>query len=390
MKNFKNIGTAVLLFGFLFSSCSDEWDKHYSQKEQEVDTENLIVLDDYLLQFMRSEPDYSAQYELMEQTGVIQTMENREQVFTLLTVPNGIFDPTIDQDQVYVAQSFLTDLMFSPSNISDGQRILMWNGKYLEITIDQHGGISFNGTRVTKIIKLNDSYIYELEEMVFSPRSLIEVIENLSDEYSMFRDSVLVRNVKTFDKENSLPIGVDPTGNTVYDTVWITTNPYFAEASHKTNIFSEGINVTMLIPSNELVQASWDRAEAELAAWNITDHHEALPDSVLKQWFFRAAFFPTKLTREDFVEDQDLKSIFGEQWRTSVQKVNHDQPIEMSNGVAYYVTELKTPKNVMIWRLKDYFRHYMRLSAEQKEQYAWYCDNLTDPTLWTNRMEPYM
>ena len=47
---------------------------------------------------------------------------------------------------------------------------------------------------------------------------MFDYIKNLPDEYSIFRDSVMKNNEMRFDKVNSIPTGVDITGNTVYDS----------------------------------------------------------------------------------------------------------------------------------------------------------------------------
>ncbi|MCD8185454.1 MAG: hypothetical protein LUD68_03075 [Rikenellaceae bacterium] len=366
MKNLKHIAMAAAAGIVLFSSCSDEWDKHYSLQDQEVDTENLIIMDADIADFLASESAYSSIYQLLQSTGVLDEMLQREQVFTLLTVDNNSFVNETD-DQDYLAKTYISDLAFSPANMTDGQRILMKNGKYLAISIDESGSIAFNDTRAVKIYKLNDGYIYEVAEMIHCPKSLLEVIESLNDNYSMFRDSVLSRQVLKFDRENSLPIGVDATGSTVYDSTWIITNPYFADAG--LDIMSEGITATVLIPSNEVVLASWADAWARLEKWQLTDFPETLPDSVFEQWFFQAAFFDKMYSQADLAEDRDISSIFSQKWRTSVQQLDLNSPIEISNGIGYYVTHLKTPTNVLIWRLKDYFETYQYLTEEQINTY---------------------
>ena len=37
-------------------------------------------------------------------------------------------------DPIYTAQTYISDASISPSNLEDGQRILMWSGKYLNIS----------------------------------------------------------------------------------------------------------------------------------------------------------------------------------------------------------------------------------------------------------------
>ena len=70
--------------------------------------------------------------------------------------------------------------------------------------------IIFNSNcKVKKVVKVNNGYVYELDNVIVTPKSLLETLEGLSDEYSIFKNAVLSRNIKIFDKNNSLSIGVD-------------------------------------------------------------------------------------------------------------------------------------------------------------------------------------
>ena len=51
--------------------------------------------------------------------------------------------------------------------------------------------ISFNGVAVKKITKVNNGYIYEMEDYVETPKSLYELIEGLGDDYSIFREMIM-------------------------------------------------------------------------------------------------------------------------------------------------------------------------------------------------------
>lgn len=83
----------------------------------------------------------------------------------------------------------------------------MWNGKYINVSKveneDNATSISFNGIAVKKITKVNNGYVYEIEDYVETPKSLYELIEGLGDDYSIFREMIMERNQLTFDKEAS-------------------------------------------------------------------------------------------------------------------------------------------------------------------------------------------
>lgn len=53
-----------------------------------------------------------------------------------------------------------------------------------------------------------------------------------------------------FDKANSIPTGVDITGNTVYDSVFYVYNPLFEKAQFN----SEFKQFTLFLPDNEVLK----------------------------------------------------------------------------------------------------------------------------------------
>lgn len=139
-------------------------------------------------------------------------------------------------------------------------------------TSEENGSqeIIFNSNcKVKKVVKVNNGYVYELDNIIVTPKSLLETIEGLSDEYSIFKNAVLSRNIKIFDKNNSLSIGVDESGNTVYDSVFTVKNPYFLDKG--LDLASESKKITMLIPSDELIKNALEEGKAKLknGNWNV-------------------------------------------------------------------------------------------------------------------------
>lgn len=363
MKTKKYIVCSLLLAGMI-SSCSDTWDEHYNASESVVENTSITSVNESLTNYLAKEPALDAAYQLFKETGMIDKLQEKEQLYTILAVDGKGLKSIREasNDDIYTAQTYISDVSLSPSNITEGQRILMWSGKYLEVKKSEDETIRFNNATVTKIVKLNNGYLYILDEAIVAPRNMYEMIESLDDEYSIFRDMVISRNVLTFDKEHSVQTGVDQTGNSVYDSVFTVKAPYFENKGF--NIMSENVTATMLIPSNDLINSAINTAKAKLKDWGLERE-----DSVLQNWILQSMFYDKKLTKEDFEATEDLKSVFGTQWRTTVQEVDLNNPISMSNGTAYHVTKMKIPTNVLIFRLKDYYRWYEYLTDTEKDTY---------------------
>ncbi len=358
----------IALIGLIGSGCTDTWDEHYATNTGTVNNTEISVVNESLTDYLAQESSLSDMYRLFNETGMVERLLAKEQMYTILAVESGV---AAEDDPIYTAQTYISDASISPSNLKDGDRLLMWNGKYLDITKtdgeeniarSNTSGIQFNNATVTRVVKLTNGYLYLLDQAIHAPRSMYELIENLGADYSIFRDMILSRNVSVFDKEASKVVGVDHTGNTVYDSVFTVKAPYFEKV--KFDIMSENLSATMLIPSNDVINKALKEAQDKLKEWNMVRE-----DSILKNWIFQSAFFNETYSKADFESNEDLTSVFDKQWRTTVQKVDLDRPIDMSNGVAYYVTDMKIPTNVLIYRLKELFRNYEYLTAGDKETY---------------------
>lgn len=388
MKNYIKTFCALALFSGLVA-CSELEDKdHYSDYDSKINNQELHIVDQTSEQYMQSRSDLSQMNDLFKQQGIYDELKKKGQFSTLLVVNNDHF--TMPQEDVrFITRSHISDISISPANLENGTRLMMWHGKYVNVTIDELGlegnivdHVNFNNGAVQEVIKTTSGYIYVISEMIQTPTSLKDFIDELPDEYSIFRDMVLASGGKEFDRAHSKAIGINEQGNTIYDSVFVYTNEFFDKVNFDMN--SESLTATMLLFSNDVINNAMRDAHQRLQMWEMER-----PDSVIKKWILETAFFTQRYKPEEIqTEDvQDLKSIYSKQWRTNVQKVN-PTPIELSNAVVYEVEQLHIPTNVLIYRLKDEFRLYENCTADQKEEY-FKATNLkfnscaTDVAAWT-------
>jgi len=357
---------ALTVMTIVMSACTNDWNDHYSQKEQIVKNENVAISPLKAVEFLQQETSLSGMNALFQETGIDASIEKSAQMYTVLVVNNDVPLNIMAERKEYVAKSHIAPVALSPSYIYNGMRILMLNGKYINVTIQEDAegivDIFFNDIKVKHITKVADGYVYELETYIDSPQSMYEMIKELDDNYSIFRDLILSKVTWIFDKSASMPIGVDETGNTVYDSVKVESFPYFAAQNF--DLSSESLTATMLIPSNEILTTALNQAYDYLSDCNLQRE-----DSVIRNWIFQVCFFNKKYTKSDFENNEDLTSVFSRQWRTTIQQANLDNPITMSNGLAYYITYMKIPVNVLIYRIKNFFYPHEYMSAEEKAIY---------------------
>lgn len=376
--------SAVMLLG----ACSELSDKDYFKNiETTVNSDELVVVDMSSEEYLSKEPEYSSINELFKSHGIFTALEQKNQLSTMLVVENSDFQAPAGKEAEIdnAVKAHVSDIAVSPANLKtegNNMRIMMWHGKYINVDLDDAarnegkiaGHIMFGTSAVKKLVKTNSGYIYVLSSLLNIPKSIYDYITNLDDNYSILRDSILASGTKEFDKKNSKPIGVNDEGNTVYDSVFIYKNTHFLEKNF--DLSSESLTATLLLTSNAVVEEAIADAKVRLQKWGLWDEWNAERqynfEYTMRHWIMDAAFFDKKLTPETLLskdeENDMLTSIFSKYWKTSVQQIN-PTPIELSNGIAYQVTRLHIPNNVLIWRLKEDFSIYEFCSAEQKESF---------------------
>ena len=377
----------ALLMPLFLVSCGDMWENHYGNTQTEILNDQVLIVDQTSEEYIQSVDSLSDMYQFLKDNGIFDKLKEKGQLHTLFMVYDTNFVSVDTTKAQYIANSHVTDISISPSNLYDKETILMWHGKYVSVSLDSLAllgaidHIEINGIPVRKVIKTKDGYIYVLKQMIVTPTSLYDVINGLGADFSIFKNLVMEQNVLIFNKANSKPIGVDNTGNTVYDSVFNITNPFFDNKSF--DLTSESLSATVMIPSNEVILNAMADAKAKLASWEMTRD-----TTVLKKWILEVAFFNTKYSPADLASNMDITSIYNRQWRNTVQRVDTENPIAMSNGIAYKVTWMKIPNNILMYRLKDNFYYYESCNEEQKAEY-FISSNLayqkctTEVTAWT-------
>ncbi|MBQ4294494.1 MAG: hypothetical protein II755_02800 [Prevotella sp.] len=370
MKTIRNTFIMLLALG-IAAACSElEDDNHYGNSDTVISNNELKIVNISSAEYIKSRSDLSSMDQLFQAQGIYDELQKKGQLSTMLVVTNDHFKSPEEKTE-FVTRSHVSDISISPANLEDGTRLMMWHGKYVNVAIDSIGlqgniidHILFNNGAVKEVVKTTTGYIYVISEMIETPTSLYDFINDLGDDYSIFREMVLASGGKEFDRANSKAIGVNDQGNTVYDSVFIYRNTFFENVNFDMN--SESLTATMLLPSNNIINDALADAHQRLDAWEMTRS-----DSIMKDWILKTSFFARRYTSAQMqtTEEQDLKSIFGTQWRTNVQQVDVTEPIELSNGIVYKVKKMHLPNNLLMYRLKDYFYYYENCTDEQKAEF---------------------
>jgi hypothetical protein len=352
----KKIFIILLFICPLLISCNDTWDDYYYGNKGIVVDESSMTLTD----FFQKNPEYSQFYTQLKSTALDKELTKDQQLTLWVANNEAMSASNIKSNDTLRMKYHMNHLPFIRSDLKDGLRIRSLNGIYLQIS--QTGeDLYVNNSKVVKTYILKNGVIHVIGSLLKAKINMYDYLRGLGDDYSIIRDSIFAQNVRVFDKANSIPIGVDKTGNTLYDSVFYVYNPLFTKAKFN----SEFSQFTALVPSNEVVRKCFDKLNTQ---YKLMGKEVAGADTILAmKWLKEAVFYNGVVT--DF-SNKDTKSAFDRVWRDPVQKIDDSNPVELSNGMLYYVTDLKIPNNVIISRVKSLIEYWQYLSDSQKDWYV--------------------
>lgn len=354
---------AFILVAMYTTSCQDQWDKHYSAESKTVSDLNV-------LEYLKSKPEYSEFVKVLEETGVDEEL-TRNQDLTVWVINNDNFvnfEEAIVTSDTFTIQYHINNLSIGVNKMVDGLRLPSLNGKYIPISITNGDTLITKSKIVTPNQYCSNGVVNEINSVMTPTISIYEYLQNLGEDYSIIVDSLFSQNDTIFDLANSTPIGVDSTGNTIYDSVFVIDNPIFETVDFR----SEFEQITMFLPNNDVLTACLDNYVTQLTGMG---QEVTLEDSVLAYDWIKSALFYDGIIK-DYGSELDLESLGGGIWRTSVQTINTNSQL-MSNGLVYDITKMKIPNNVFIKRIKSLFHYIEFVPQDIRDNYIQYYNNLT-------------
>lgn len=347
-----------VLLTLTFVSCSDKWDEYYHGGDKATEE----TLNETLSEFFAKNAEYSAFYKELKACGLDSELEKEQQQLTFWVVDNEAMAASgIEPEDTVRMKYHINYLPFLQSDLKTGLRIPTLNGVYLQIS-KQGEDTYVNRSKVVHSYRLKNGVVHVIDQLMKSKINMFDYIRQLPDEYSIFRDSIMKNNEMLFDKVNSIPVGVDITGNTVYDSIFYVHNPLFEKAKFN----SEFEQFTLFLPNNVVMKDCFDKLTTQYAAMGkiVT----AVDSATAMTWIKEAAFYSGELKN---FSATDIKSAFNRIWRTTIQKIDESSVEELSNGIMYQMTDVKIPTNYILTRIKSLAHYYEYLTEEeQKTLYA--------------------
>ncbi len=385
----RHLYSIVAALVVLASACTEKWDQHYEPSDKVVQSDLIEVVSTTAQEYIQSEGNLSTISAMFTEQEVYSKLDSKDQLFTVLVYDNDQMASAVIANDNFFANTCVSDLAFTPTKLVNGLSIKMWNGKYLEVSVEKGETTTdyyIAQSQISKVIQTTNGFVYLMKSPIYAPKSLYETLVELGDDYSRFKELVFAYEERVFDRANSVPVSVDNTGNTVYDSVFVTKNllmdRYNSGGGETWTMRSEFYASTMLIPNNDLVDGALTKAYQDVRD-ALSREPNANDTLKFEQFIIKSAFYSSVLTPEDLDGTTDLYSVSGYiegesastpgvQWKPTVQRVNTANPIPLSNGVAYYTTELKIPNNVVIYRIKNryYIWEYCN-DVEKAEYFVW-------------------
>ena len=399
MKRYHLFFIYYLLLSTMLSSCT-EWSTHYD--EDGVYTDKVVIYNGDIVSYMKSTTEVSQFSSLFQETGVYDSIFTDKE-YTLIVCDNTILsavDGSIDRKTF--ARYSVSDMAVAPSALVDGYGIKTRCGKNVWV-YGSGSEARLDNCSIKKVVKTSNGYIYYVDGILPIRSSVYQYLNSLDDNYSRFRELVGKYEETWFDREHSAAIGVNEAGMTVYDSIWTTRNSlmdrYTAEGVDYWNMRGENYMTTMFIPDNEQVDKAVNNALDSIPVWL---NREATPADREKfeKWIVKACFVNRLLhdkdvsstapdfqcvdgymklidTQADVTKYKDGEAAW---WRPGVQTVDLSSKVNLSNGVAYYCTNLKIPNHVVIYRVKAKFYELWNAMTdkEKEDHFRW--------NHWTDQM----
>ena len=355
------------------ASCSD-WDDHYD--EAAVTSSTAEVYQGDIVSYLRSNSDLSQISQLFEQAGAYEVTTLNKQ-YTFVVCDNSTLNGASIADRKVFANNSISDIAVTPSELRDGFGINNRAGKTIWV-YGSGSSLMIDNYAIKRVVKTDNGYVYVIDGVLPVRLSVYDYLKQLSDDYSTFKALVAKYEQRVFDREHSAATGVNQAGEVVYDTVWVTRNTLmdrFTDSGvERWNMRDENYVTTMFIPNNVQVEKALRSALDSIPSWLNREATETDREK-FEEWIVCACFSDKRLETaqvnaqaEDFLAVGGCKMVIDERadettykavddtwWRPSVQTVDTQNRVNLSNGYAYYTTNLKIPNHIVIYRVKTRF-----------------------------------
>jgi len=403
-----SIGCFLMSLGMF--SCSNSWNDYYSSKEEV--SNDIEIYNGNIVDYISNQADLTQISSILKNGGIYDDIKTSGG-YTFIVYTNDVMQGKLPADKFAFAKNCVSDISIDPSKLKDGFGISTRLGKNIWVSNHGNGDVYLDNYILQKKVKTANGYVYYVSGIVPILPSVYEFIESLGDDYSYFKSIVKRYEEVYFDKDNSTPIAVNAMGLTVYDSIMKVRNVlldrYTENGLKSWDMFSEDYLTTIFIPSNDLINNAIATALEKLPIW-VNRPVTATDKENFEKWVISACFVNRRLSQEIVAPTatEDFLCVDGYQqkidltqdiqkyvetdpavWRPSVQIADSENPVPLSNGVAYFLKSFKIPNHVVIYRVKAKFYELWGAMTEQQQKQYFRWTNWTDPMIVMDCQTPF-
>ncbi len=241
----------VLLSGILLSTaCTDKWSEHYDETSFNLPDKTLTAL-------IQERPELSIFSGMLKKTAYDKVLD-ASQSYTVWAPINDALQGIDTTNEILVRQivrNHITRSRITTSGISN-ETVRMLNGKYIYFR-DDGGTYTFGGFDLTEVnVPASNGLLHVIDGYAPYISNLWEYLGEKSglDSVSTY---IYGESKSVFDPVNSIEIGVNSSGQVIYDSVFILSNKILEQLGA---IDIEDSIYSIVMPDN----AAWNEAYARI------------------------------------------------------------------------------------------------------------------------------
>lgn len=324
----------AMLIPFLFESCKDTWDDHYLKEDANIS--------ETLLDNLKEESDLSIFIDLLKETGY-DTILLHPQAYTVFAPVNDAFSgfsqDTLDNPVILkvLIGNHICRFSYSTTDASANLRLKMLNGKYEEF-FKAGSSLKFGESDlIDENFLSKNGILHKINRVVSVKQNIWDYMEK-SERFPLMMNYLKSFDIQVFDEFNSVPIGRNTLGQTIYDSVFVGSSTYFNKVG---NLNAEEEQYTFLGLPDETYNRVFDVFKDYYAF--------PFPDTIIdnvNRTVFNNLVFPV-VSKND-ITGSYLTNTSGEQ--LIIDKTMISEDIRLSNGYMFIMDDLGFDPNVMIYK----------------------------------------
>lgn len=345
----------------LFSGCAENaYEDFYANDRTDIQAENVT-------EYLESKTEMSTFVECLKQTGLYDKIAEQGSV-TIYAVENAQMShiQQLDTDSMKMYMEYHVSYgRFFENDLVKNARVKMLNGKYHNVSVENNIPVIDGIYIKEENILCGNGVIHVMENAFELQKNVYEKILDLPDDFSIIKNYILDADTLIFDRANSSPIGVNETGNTIYDTVWVQRNKVLQGVDGE-DVREEDEFFTAFIPNNDVVTNAYTSV-LDYYLQATGEPFEEEMDEFLYEWCHESLFFKGEV--QNVKADTMLTLINDAKYLLSVQQVDETSRLRASNGELYAVDYLQVPKYLWMEEVQITPRFIQRMDPETRNKY---------------------